>query len=149
MSKRRLKVLFLTVYLLIVIPCNSQSKQKDDRPYLGVWEEISKKNNEYVFIDCGYNGQLLKVSDISIYDRGIMEETTLKIYYIGKGNNTYILYVDKEKKSFYKFKWINREKGIAKWNDGNIDRIYINKFNLSKIKHIKGTKDDCITEEEE
>ncbi len=145
MSIKGLKFLLLVIYLPIAISCNSQNKQKDNKPYLGIWEEINKEKDEYVFIDCGYNGQLLKVSNLSIYDRSIMESAILKIYYIDKKNDTYLLYIDEEKKSFYKFKWINKERGIAEWNDGNISRIYINNSNLSKIKHVKGTKDNCIT----
>lgn len=144
------KTLIILVLLSTIFSCKSKDQNEG---YLGTWQEVQKKGNSYVFIDCGYERGIITVENDSIYVLGTMENITLKIDHIKNQKGEMILFIDKLEKSYYKFSWIDKKKGISKWevlyNDTSSSvNYYIIKSNLQNIKKIKGNNKDCITNED-
>lgn len=146
-----MKKLVAIVFLLsIIISCKSQDSNKD---YIGNWQEVLKKNNEFVIVDCGYDGESIKVSDDSIFEKGIMEDSNLKIDHVKQEEFITTLFIDKLEKFYYRFTWIDEQKGISKWEIQNnenakIVRCFINNLNSKNLRIVKGTKIDCITSDD-
>lgn len=150
--KKLYPILFISICLFL-FGCNASSNEKEN--YQTTWLEVIKKGNEYVFIDCGYKGQLLKIDENTIFERGIMEDNYLNIDYKKIEGDSIFLYTDKNEKFYYNLKWIDKEKGLGKWTIKDADvshvmtRYYCDSTKLANYKRIKGDKEDCITNEEE
>lgn len=146
-----MKKLVLIIFLLsIVICCKSQDSKED---YIGTWQEVQKINNEFVIVDCGYDRESIKISGNSIFEKGIMEDSKLKIDHVKQDETGTTLFIDKLEKSYYRFTWVDKKKGISKWEIQNnentkIVRYFINNLNLKNIRIVKGTKTDCITNDD-
>jgi hypothetical protein len=144
------KLVFILFLLNIILSCNSQNNKKD---YIGTWLEIQKKGGDFVIVDCGYEGASIKVSNTSILEKGIIENSDFKIDHIKQDNDQIILFTDKQEKSYYKFFWENKEKGISKWEihydkSATVVKYYVNILKLKSIKTVKGTKKDCVTNDD-
>src|SRR5258705_82692 len=99
--------LILVTYLLITaISCNSQVSNKR---YIGEWIEVKQQNNQFVIIKCDYEGETLKVSDNSIFEHGVMEDSNYKINHIKNNDKENILFTEKNEKSYFKFVWLDKE----------------------------------------
>ncbi|KFF09765.1 hypothetical protein [Flavobacterium hydatis] len=134
----------------IIISCKSEDSSEG---YIGTWLEVKQKGNEFVLVDCGYDGERIETSRDSIFEKGIMEDSNMKIDHIKQSNDGISLFTDKLEKSYYRFQWIDKDKGISKWEityDGSstVVKYFVNKLNFKSIKTIKGTKEDCITSED-
>ena len=146
-----MKKLAIIIFLLsIIISCKSQHSNED---YVGTWQEVQQKNNEFVIVDCGYDGESIKVSNDSIFEKGIMEDSNSKIDHVKQDESGTILFIDKFEKSYYRFTWINKQKGISKWEiqhneTAKIVRYFANNLNSKNLRIVKGTKTDCITSED-
>lgn len=141
----------LAIYALALNSCNSQNKDnkiKDPKKeiqaidqYTGTWLFLEKKNNEYIY--CTDASKSITVNKTSIIDHTPMEDSEYKIDHIAQKNNFIYIYLDKKETSFYRFKWINIEKGIAKWILNNYDGdVYINKLHLNNVKKEKCEEED-------
>lgn len=143
-----MKKLSIIIFLVsLIISCKSQDSNED---YIGSWQEVQQKNNEFVIVDCGYNGESIKISGDSIYEKGIMEDSNSKIDHVKQDESGTTLFIDNFEKSYYRFTWINKQKGISQWEIQNnendkIVRYFINNLNSKNLKIVKGTKTDCIT----
>jgi len=143
-----MKKLAIIIFLLsIIMSCKSQHSNED---YVGTWQEVQQKNNEFVIVDCGYDGESIKISGDSIFEKGIMEDSNSKIDHVKQDESGTTLFIDKFEKSYYRFTWINKQKGISKWEIQNnentkIVRYFINNLNSKNLIIVKGTKTDCIT----
>lgn len=140
------KLIAFLILLNLAISCNSQGSKKE---YLGEWVKVSQQKNEFVIVKCDYESEILKVSDNSIFEHGIMEDTNYKITRIKNNDKEDLLFIEKDEKSYFKFNWIDKEKGIAKWqvsdNNSKIDKYFVLRSKLKGIKSVKGTGKDCIT----
>lgn len=144
------RIIFSLLILNVLLSCKSQDSKED---YIGTWLEVQKKNNEFVIVDCGYEGASLKTSNNSIFEKGVMEDIDMKIDHIKQDETGITLFTDKLEKSYYKFLWIDKEKGISKWDiqrsgSPSFVRYFVNKLNIDKIKTIKGSKAECISNED-
>lgn len=144
--KKSILVLFL---LNIIISCNSQVNKKD---YIGEWIEVKFQKNEFVIIKCGYEGETLKVSENSIFEHGTMEDSNYKIDNVKSNDKENILFTEKSEKSYFKFSWLDKEKGIAKWQivdgDSKTDKYFVIKSKSKAVKSVNGTDAECITNED-
>lgn len=140
------KLICALLLLNIAVSCNSQVSKKD---YIGEWIEVKQQKSEFVIVDCGYKGEVLKVTDNSIFEQGVMEDSNYKINHTKNSGSENILFTEKNEKSYFKFVWLNKEKGIAKWqisnNGSKEDRYFVIKTKVKEIKSVKGNKSDCIT----
>lgn len=144
------KIIFGLFILNIMLSCKSQDSKED---YIGTWLEVQQKDNEFVIVDCGYEGGSLKTSNNSILEKGIMEDVDMKIDHVKEGEDGITLFTDKLEKSYYKFLWINKEKGISKWEiqyseSSKVVKYFVNALNVDSVKKIQGTKVDCISKED-
>lgn len=146
-----MKKLAIIIFLLsIIISCKSQHSNED---YVGTWQEVQQKNNGFAIVDCGYDGESIKVSNDSVFEKGIMEDSNFKIDHVQQDDSGTTLYIDKFEKSYYRFTWINKPKGISKWEiqhneTAKIVRYFVNNLNSKNLRIVKGTKTDCITSED-
>ncbi|WP_313375651.1 hypothetical protein [Chishuiella sp.] len=143
-----MKYFKLILIIFIIHSCQGQN----EKSILGTtWYEVKKNGNDYYIIDCGYNNESFKIKNDSIYDYGIMEDSSFKIYKIVENKNNLIsVYINKDEK--YDISWFNKEKSIIKRTgslDGDLVKYYVNKKNLNKIEVIKGNSENCITFEDE
>lgn len=141
-----MKYLKLLLVFLVINSCKGQQGTSD---FSTTWYEVKKQGDNFIIVDCGYEGQSFKIQNDSIFDHDIMEDSTFKIHHILKEGNLTSFYINENDK--YSLSWINKEKGIIKRVseiDGNITKYYVNQTNLNKIKKIKGTSKDCISSEE-
>lgn len=140
------KLIAFILLLVSTISCNSQINKKE---YIGEWIKLSQLKNEFVIIKCDYADETLKVSENSIFEHGIMEDTNYKIYQIKNNDKVNILFTEKDGKSYFKFTWFDKVKGIAKWqivdNNIKIDKYFVIKTKVKNIKSVKGTTADCLT----
>lgn len=144
------KIVFGLSLLSVLLSCKSQDGRED---YKGTWIEVQKRGNEFLIIDCGYKGEEIKVISDSIFENGIMESTETKIDHIKEDETGVSLFIDKREKAYYKFLFINKEKGLVKLEIKHNDlpiivRYFVNELSADKIKKIKGTNDDCITSDD-
>lgn len=141
-----IKILLSLILLNNLFSCTPQVNNKD---YVGEWLEVKHQNNEFVIVKCDYDLETLKVSQNSIFEHGVMEDTNYKIFSVKKNEKVDILFTDNNKKSYFKFYWIDKQKGIAKWQivDGNnlLDKYFVLKAKSKEIKSLKGTSINCIT----
>jgi hypothetical protein len=143
------KVIILLI-LNLILSCKSQDSKED---FKGTWIEVQKRGNEFLIIDCGYKGEDIKIINDSIFENGIMESTKAKIDHIKEDETGVSLFIDKTEKSYYKFLFVNKEKGLAKWEIKNNDlpiviKYFVNEVSTDKIKKIKGTRADCISNDD-
>ncbi|MEP6803042.1 MAG: hypothetical protein ABI892_00860 [Flavobacterium sp.] len=141
------KLVFGLLLLNIMLSCKSQDS-KDN--YIGTWLEVQQKNNEFVLVDCGYDGESLKTSNNSILEKGIMEDVDMKIDHKKEEEDGITLFTDKLEKTYYKFLWIDKEKGISKWEikyseSSKVVKYFVNALKANSVKKIQGTKADCIS----
>ncbi|MGE8340656.1 MAG: hypothetical protein ACN6OI_06450 [Flavobacterium sp.] len=134
----------------LLLSCKSQDSIEN---YKGTWIEVQNRGSEFLIIDCGYQGENIKIINDSIFENGVMESTKAKIDHIKEDETGVSLFTDKTDKSYYKFLFVNKEKGLAKWEIKNNDlpiviKYFINEVSANKIKKIKGTNDDCITNDD-
>jgi len=146
-----MKQLLITVLLSILL--FSCADDKGSEAYLGKWTELKKTGNDYVIVNCGYEGQSITVYKDSVFSKGTMEDFTMPVDHANYADSVQ-LYSDEAEKTYYSFSWADEQKGIAKWlfkQDGlpDIVRYYVNSSNLKNIKTIKGTDKDCVTADEE
>ncbi|WP_433829348.1 tetratricopeptide repeat protein [Flavobacterium anhuiense] len=144
------KIVFGLLLLSVLLSCNPQDSKED---YKGNWIEVQKRGNEFLIIDCGYKGEDIKIINDSIFENGIMESTKQKIDHIKEDETGVSLFTDKAEKSYYKFLFVDKEKGLTKWEIKNNDlpiiiKYFVNEDSTDKIKKIKGTKADCVTNDE-
>ena len=143
------KLIAFVILIIITISCNSQVNEKD---YLGEWVKLSQLKSEFVIVKCDYEGETLKVSENSIFEHGIMEDSNYKINHIKNNDKEKILFTEKDGKSYFKFTWLDKERGIAKWqiadNNSKIDKYFVIKTKIKGIKSVKGTKADCVTSDD-
>lgn len=144
------KLVFILIILNVMLSCKSQDSKEE---YIGTWLEVQQKDNEFVIIDCGYEGESLKTSNNSIFEKGVMEDVDMKIDHIKEGGDGITLFTDKLEKSYYKFLWINKDKGISKWEiqyneSSKIVKYFVNKLKVKSVKVVKGLKEDCISNED-
>lgn len=139
---------FLKLFL-IFLALNSCKGQKDVSDFTTTWYEVKKQGNNYLIVDCGYEGESFKIQNDSIYDHGTMEDSTFKIHHIVKGDDLTSFYINENDK--YKISWIDKTKGIIKREsdiDGYTTKYYVSKVNLNKINRVKGSSKDCISSED-
>lgn len=134
----------------LLLSCKSQDSIEN---YKGKWIEVQNRGSEFLIIDCGYQGENIKIINDSIFENGVMESTKAKIDHIKEDETGVSLFTDKTDKSYYKFLFVNKEKGLAKWEIKNNDlpiviKYFINEVSANKIKKIKGTKDDCVSNDD-
>jgi hypothetical protein len=143
------KLVFILFLVNTILSCKSQDNKKD---YIGTWIQVQQKDGAFVKVDCGYEGGSIKASDNSIFEKGIMEDSNMKIDHVKQDKESIILFADKREKSYYKFLWIDKEKGISKWEiyDGSstMVKFYANAFKLKNKKKIKGTEADCVSNDD-
>ncbi|WP_433810685.1 tetratricopeptide repeat protein [Flavobacterium johnsoniae] len=144
------KKVFGLLLLSLLLSCKSQDSKED---FKGTWIEVQKRGNEFLIIDCEYKGEDIKIINDSIFENGIMESTKAKIDHIKEDETGVLLFIDKTEKSYYKFLFVNKEKGLAKWEIKNNDlpiviKYFVNEASTDKIKKIKGTKADCISNDD-
>ena len=144
------KLVFILFLLGTMVSCKSEDSSEE---YIGTWLEVKQKGNEFVLVDCGYDGESIKTSRDSIFEKGIMEDSNMKIDHVKLNKDGISLFTDKSEKSYYRFQWIDKNKGISKWEityDGSstVVKYFVNKLNFKSIKTVKGTKVDCITSDD-
>lgn len=144
------KKVFGLVLLSLLLSCKSQDSKE---VFKGTWIEVQKRGNEFLIIDCGYKGEDIKIINDSIFENGIMESTKAKIDHIKEDETEISLFTDKTEESYYKISFIDKEKVLAKWEIKNNDlpiviKYFVNEVSANKIKKIKGTNDDCITNDD-
>jgi len=139
---------------LVSILFFSCTKEKETTNYIGKWTEVKKTGNDFVIVNCGYEGENLTIYADSIFVHGTMEDYTMPLDHISQAKNTTQLYSDKDEKAYYSFTWEDKSRGIAKFElrqEGipEITKYYVNSDKLKTIKVVKGTSVDCITSEDE
>ena len=82
-----------------------------------------------------------------------MEENKSLINHKKNENKHTFYFLDKQERSFYKFSWVNESMEIIKCeliNDKQkiFEKYFIKKTGLDKVKHIKGSSIDCITDQD-
>jgi len=144
-----IKAANILLLLILVTACTPQKKLPD---FTGTWMVIEKSGTTYERIDCGYPQETLNVTRDSVYHKGVMEDFEFRVDHIREETNQSTLFHDKEERGFYRFVWVDQQRGIAKWevNDGNtvISRYFVNQLNIENIRTVKGTKNDCLTSED-
>lgn len=149
-------ILLLAISGFTLNSCNSQNKNnklveknipnrniKKEKTYIGTWLYVEKKNNQYIY--CSDVSKSITVSNTSIQDHTPMEDSDYKIDHIKEKGEIIYLYLDKSEHSYYTFKWISKEKGIAKWILDNYGGdIYVNKENLKEVKKENCEKDETF-----
>ncbi|KAF2081597.1 hypothetical protein [Flavobacterium sharifuzzamanii] len=144
------KIVFGLLLLSLLLSCKSQDSKED---FKGTWIEVQKRGNEFLIIDCGYKGEDIKIVNDSIFENGIMESTKAKIDHIKEDETGISLFTDKTEKTYYKFLFVNKEKGLAKWEIKNYDlpiviKYFVNEVSAHRIKKIKGKKADCVSNDD-
>ena len=102
----------------LLLSCKSQDSIEN---YKGKWIEVQNRGSEFLIIDCGYQGENIKIINDSIFENGVMESTKAKIDHIKEDETGVSLFTDKTDKSYYKFLFVNKGKGLAKWEIKNND----------------------------
>lgn len=142
-------ILFLTISIYTFTSCNSQNKEnsknnksKNIKQYIGTWLFLEQKNDkEYVY--CTDILKSIRVSETSILNHTPMEDSEFKIDHFIQKNSFIYFYLDNKETSYYKFEWINKEKGIAKWILNNYEGdIYVNELYISNFKKEKCEQED-------
>lgn len=147
MENKLLKIILIIFISNTIISCKGQDNVSE---FATTWHEIKKKENNYYMVDCGYEGNWIKIQNDSIYDHGIMEENIFKIKRIAKENSSTSFYIDEKEK--YELIWVDKDKGVIILKNGldnNLLKYFVNEAHLKNIKKIKGTSKDCIISEEE
>lgn len=126
---KKVIILFLTISISILNSCNSQNKEikinkdKDketqNTDLIGTWLFVVNNDNKYVY--CTDISKSIIVNKTSIIEHAPMEDSEFKIDHIKQKNDLIYIYLDKKETSFYKFKWIDKEKKIAKWIFNNYE----------------------------
>lgn len=141
-----MKYLKLILIFLVINSCKGQTDITDLKT---TWYEIKKQGDKYSIIDCGYEGEWFRIKNDSIFEHGVMEDSSFKVHDITKGDNLVSLYISEKEK--YDISWIDKEKGIIKKTsniDGSIAKYYVNESHLNKINKVKGSSKDCISSED-
>jgi len=149
----KIKKIFLAI-CIVLISCNPKNNKKtiakkigthENASYIGEWFYVNKINEDYIY--CKDISRSIIIDTNSIKDHSPMEDSDFKIDHIKKiGNFTY-LYIDKKEISYYKFEWVIKQKGIAKWIFGNYEGDYfINKKFLNQIKQQNCEKEESSCE---
>lgn len=117
---------------------------------IGTFTAVSKSPSGYELMDNDLV-ESITISRDSIYHKEPMEDVKFKIDHIKQEGRQTTYYPEKYDKSYYKFSWIDQQKGIAVFEiniDGNaIQRYFVNEANLSSIKKAKPSQEVKITEE--
>ena len=142
-----MKKIVSLLLIFVLLSCSSKEASTD---YHGAWLRVKKVNAEYVLVDCGYDGESIIATAQTIMHKGVMEDVDTKIDHTKQEGDATILFIDKEEKSYYKFTWANKDKGIAQWETKYTDSpavvsYFVNQTNSDKIKVVKGGEGDCIT----
>jgi hypothetical protein len=140
------RILILLFVFSIIVSCKPNRQLQD---YDTTWTQVKKVGTEYQLIDCGYPAENITIANDSVYYHGAMEDNNFIADHIRRENDQVTLYPQKQESSFYRFLWVNEEKGIGQWqiadNGTVVTRYFVNEANLKKIKTVKGGKADCIT----
>jgi len=141
----------LLAMLVLLGSCQSQTKEKEtlnksnsyNNEYDGEWFFVKKDaKNEYIY--CDDIPKSLVINKNSIKDHTPMEDSDFKVDHIKEKNGVIFFYLEKNESSFYKFEWIDKNKGISKWTLGSYEGdFYINKTGLKNVK-----KGNCNQETE-
>lgn len=159
--KSKIALPFILLLAILLTGCSDKQAGTTDeaqelklpQEILGDWYVVNKAGNSYELIDCSYAGENIQVFADSVSHKGIMEDVNFKIDRIKQDNNSTVIYTGSGETTFYKFEWQERSKGILKWEiqyagEPLLIRYTANKAGLKNIKKVKGSKDDCITDDE-
>jgi len=156
----KLKYTLLLFLLLTILlsSCRNKEEKTATKPgkvtipeeISGKWHIVKQFKNSYILVDCGYEGEIIQVYSDSVSHKGIMEDANFKINHSKQQNSSTVIYPESTENNFYKFEWINRKQGIAKWEIQDVGGSEVKKYavhetGLKNIKKVKGTKDDCMT----
>ena len=139
----------LSIFLCAAaISCTPQKQQND---FTGTWMEVKKAGSSFQRIDCGYDGEIIRVTDDSVYHKGVMEDTDFKIDHTKQEADQVTFFPNQTGQSSYRFSWVNQQRGIVRL-DISIDgaaysKYLVNQLHSKNIKTVKGTAADCITAE--
>ncbi|MBC7388134.1 MAG: hypothetical protein H7329_02890 [Opitutaceae bacterium] len=146
-------IILIFYHSLILFSC-SKTNQDDDWKVASTWIELQKKGNDFVLVDCNYHSQLIRVGEKEIREVGTMEDDVNEIHHIKQGEKDCYYYLNKEESAFYRYEWLDKEKGLAKWTikypnvTNTLTRFYCDSLKLNKFKQQKGDGTDCITNED-
>lgn len=149
-------ILFFVISVLSLSSCNSQDKKNNGlvektsnnikteavKQYTGTWLFVEKRqNNEFTY--CSDISKSIIATNSAIHDKTPMEDSDFTIDHVKEKDGITYLYLDKNELSSYRFKWIDRERGISEWTLDNYQAdIYVNQLKLNKVK-----KSECEQEE--
>lgn len=140
------RILILLFVLSLIVSCKPNRQLQD---YVTTWTQVKKVGDAYQLIDCGYPAESIAIAGDSVYHHGAMEDNNFKADHIRRENDRVTLYPQKQESSFYRFLWVNEERGIGQWqiadNGTVVSKYFVNEANLKNIKTVKGGKADCIT----
>jgi hypothetical protein len=129
------KASIILFVLASAISCKPKEQVVD---FKGIWTGISKSGDTFQIEDCGYPGEKIEITPDSVHHRDVTEDLDFKIDHIRKENLATTIYPEKEESSFYKFTWVNQQKGIMKCEislDGApVVKYFVNQANLPHIK---------------
>jgi hypothetical protein len=131
--------------IIIFFTINLFKGQNDIADFLTTWYEIEKQQEGYRIVDCGYEGEWIRIKKDSINEHGVMEESFFKIHHIKEDGNSTSIYINGIEK--YIISWIDKKKGIiqvsSSFNENK--RYYVAKSYLGRIERVKGTGKDCVS----
>jgi hypothetical protein len=140
---------FILFFFAMVVACKPQPQLGS---YAGTWMEVKKTGSAYQRVDCGYAGDILRITNDSVYHKSIMEDSDFKIDHIKQEDDQATFYADQKEQSYYKLSWIDEQRGLVTCEtsiDGALTiRYFVNQGNLKNVGIVKGTKADCITNED-
>jgi len=143
---RTTRILILLSVLSLMVCCKPNSQLQG---YTTTWTQVKKVGDAYQLIDYGYGAESITIVNDSVYHHGVMEDNNFKADHTSQENDQVTLYPQKQESSFYRFLWVNEERGIGQWqiadNSTVVTRYFVNAANLKNVKTVKGGKTDCIT----
>jgi hypothetical protein len=131
------------IFIFFII--NSCKGQNDIAGLTTTWYEIEKREEGYRMVDCGYEGEWIRIGEDSITEHDIMEESVFKIHHTVKDDNSTSIYISENEK--YIISWIDKKKGIIQISStfNESKKYFVGKSYLGIIEKIKGTSKDCIS----